>query len=348
MTEEEKNKVFKYIQDVVNDNPVLVVGCGASMDYNIPGMGQLGKAITEYFAKNPPKSEESKACVERLKELLASGMGLEDAMLSITCTDEVENHILHVVWAAIAPRDNEVLTRIMKKNLYLPITDLFQYLIYDRPETYINIVTTNYDRLIEYAASQTNAYINSGCSQSHIGRFIGFDNINQYMRLKDFEGCVNILKIHGSLDWFVDDNESMICYPNTTVIPVGMKPCIITPGTNKYRQALKDPHRSLLSSVDKLFRDASAYMCIGYGFNDQHIQPKLLQTAAQRKKKILIVTKDLTDKIRSEVIEKRLDYIIVYSDGNHGTKIMVSADNTEYIDKTTEYWRLGNFMTIVR
>lgn len=346
MTEEEKNKIFKYIQEIVNNNPVLVIGCGASMDYNIPGMGQLGEKITEYFIKNPPKAEASKSCIEKLKELLASGLGLEDAMLSITCTDEVEDHILHIVWDAIAPKDNEVLTHIMEKKLHLPITDLFQYLIYGRPKALINIVTTNYDRLIEYAASQTNAYVNCGCSQSHIGRFIGFNNINQYVQLKDFEGCVNILKIHGSLDWFVDDDGYMTCYPNTRVIPAGMKPCIITPGTNKYRQALKDPHRSLLSSVDELFRNASAYMCIGYGFNDQHIQPKLLQTAALRRKKILIVTKELTDKIRSEVIEKGLNYIIVYSDGNRGTKFQVS-DNT-YIDTTTEYWRLKNFMEIIK
>ena len=225
---------------------------------------------------------------------------------------------------------------------------MLTHLIYNRADAEIGIVTTNCDCLIEYAASQTEAYVNCGCSQSHVGKFIGFDHKNQFTKLKDYEGCVNIYKIHGSLDWFIDDNGKMDCYPNLTSIPPQMKPCIITPGTNKYERALEDPHRSLILSVDGLFKAATGYMCIGYGFNDKHIQPNLLKMAIDRNKRILIVTKDLTEKIKSEVIAKAKNYVIVYSDGAHGTKFKSSSETVEMVDETTEYWKLEEFISIIK
>lgn len=269
-------------------------------------------------------------------------------MLSLKCTEEVENRIISIVWNEIKPKDSEVFTNIIQSHRRLPLADLLTHLIYNRADTEIGIVTTNYDCLIEYAASQTEAYVNCGCSQSHVGKFIGFDHKNQFTKLKDYEGCVNIYKIHGSLDWFIDDNGKMDCYPNITSIPPQMKPCIITPGTNKYERALEDPHRSLISSVDGLFKEATGYMCIGYGFNDKHIQPNLLKMAIDRNKRILIVTKDLTEKIKSEVIAKAKNYVIVYSDGAQGTKFKSSSETIEIVDETTEYWKLEEFISIIK
>jgi hypothetical protein len=347
MTTEEKDRLFKSIQNIVNDNPVLVIGCGASMNYGVPGMWDLAKAIKEDFTKAPPISEESKNCVIELIDKLDADMGLEDAMLSLKCTEEVENRILKIVWNQIKPKDHDVFMDVVQSSCRLPLTGLFTHLIYNRADAEVNVVTTNYDCLIEYAASQTDAYVNCGCSQSNIGQFIGFEHKKQLTKLKDYEGCVNIYKIHGSLDWFVGCNGEMHSYPNITYVPDEMKPCIITPGTNKYERALEDPHRSLISSVDGLFKEASGYMCIGYGFNDKHIQPNLLKMAIDRKKRILIVTRDLTDKIESEVIAKAPNYIIVYSDGANGTTFKSSSEVVEIVDETTEYWRLENFMSII-
>lgn len=347
MTMEEKDRLFKSIQDIVNDNPVLVIGCGASMNYGIPGMWDLAMAIKADFAKTPPLSGESQNCVNELIGKLDAGMGLENAMLSLKCTEEVENRILKIVWNQIKPKDNNVFMDVVQSCIRLPLTDLLTHLIYNRADVGVDVVTTNYDCLIEYAASQTDAYVNCGCSQSYIGQFISFDHKNQLTKLKNYEGCVNIYKIHGSLDWFVDTKGEMHSYPSLTDIPDEMRPCIITPGTNKYERALQDPHRTLISSVDGLFKEASGYMCIGYGFNDKHIQPNLLKMVIARKKRILIVTKDLTEKIEKEVIAKAPNYIIVYSDGANGTKFKSSSERIEIVDETTEYWKLENFISII-
>ena len=69
--------------------------------------------------------------------------------------------------------------------------------------------------------------------------------------------------------------------------------------------------------------------------------------AIDGKKRILIVTKDLTKKIENEVIAKAKNYIIVYSDGANGTKFKSSSEEIEIVDETTEYWKLENFMSII-
>ena len=178
MTTEEKDRIFSSIQDIVNNNPVIVVGCGASMGFGIPGMWDLAEAIKKDFSETPPISEESQNCIKKLIAKLDENVGLEDAMLSLKCTEEVENRIISIVWNEIKPKDSEVFTNIIQSHRRLPLADLLTHLIYNRADTEIGIVTTNYDCLIEYAASQTEAYVNCGCSQSHVGKFIGFENKN--------------------------------------------------------------------------------------------------------------------------------------------------------------------------
>ena len=45
-----KDQIFTDIQNIVSDNPVLVIGSGASVPYNIPGMDTLADKLREFFS----------------------------------------------------------------------------------------------------------------------------------------------------------------------------------------------------------------------------------------------------------------------------------------------------------
>ena len=159
----------------------------------------------------------------------------------------------------------------------------------------------------------------------------------------DYTGFINILKVHGSLDWYRRDG--IICnIPNSVNIPLGFTPCIVTPGTNKYERTQEEPHRQLLSAVDKIFESAQNYVCIGYGFNDKHVQEMLLKYAKKRKAKILIVTKEITNSIKENVIDKGYDYIAICSDGAKGTVFHTNSDSIIVDDKI--YWTIEGLMEI--
>lgn len=58
--------------------------------------------------------------------------------------------------------------------------------------------------------------------------------------------------------------------------PTGYTPLIVPPGKEKYSTTHEEPYRTIIEEADKEFKRAGSFLCIGYGFNDSHIQPKLI------------------------------------------------------------------------
>ena len=50
-----KEQIFTEIQNIVSANPVLVIGSGASVPYNIPGMNTLAAELKDFLGANPSK-----------------------------------------------------------------------------------------------------------------------------------------------------------------------------------------------------------------------------------------------------------------------------------------------------
>lgn len=338
----ELKDIFQQIQAIKDSNPVIVLGSGASVSYGIPGMGALADALKDYFTLHTYPDVKSKEAVDAFLESLSKGNGLEEALLDVKVTEEVENAIVSVVWDIIAKADREVYGDFVA-GMEINLKHLLDHIIYNDPKKVVNIVSTNYDKIAEYAACQTSAYVNVGFTTGIMGKLKEKIISNPQKLEDDYTGYINILKVHGSLDWFKRDGL-IFNFPNTTTVPEGCTPCIITPGTNKYERTQQEPHRQLLSVVDKVFGNASGYVCIGYGFNDQHVHPMLLKSARGKKAKILIATKEITDSIKANVIDKGVDFIAIYSDGASGTVFQTPDERLEISDKV--YWTIEGLTEI--
>lgn len=340
------DRIFKQIQDIITNPtpPVIVLGSGASVSYGIASMWELAKMLKTFFTSNVYPSQESNECVKRFLDFLNSGNGLEEALLKAKVTEEVEVDIVYNVWNMIVHQDAEVYKKAISGE-NIDLKELFDFLIYGRKGTEINVVSTNYDKIAEYAAAQSAAYINTGYASSYLG--VLKQNLDSCpTQLKNsYIGKINIWKVHGSLDWFKKDNQSYY-FPNLMELPSGYQPCIITPGNNKYEKTQQPPHRQLLTKVDECFTKASGFLCIGYGFNDEHVQPVLLDKASKNNLPILIITKDIGTPIRSKVMDGKHNYIAIYSDGVNGCKIETKEGVIPIPDK--EYWKLKEFCTIIK
>ena len=106
------------------------------------------------------------------------------------------------------------------------------------------------------------------------------------MNLKGYKGQVNIWKVHGSLDWFETPNKENVYLPLSENIPQGHKPLIVTPGLSKYAETHKEPYRTIFTQADTEIQKANGFLCIGYGFNDEHVQPKLIQQIKRSTKEV--------------------------------------------------------------
>ena len=339
-----KDQIFKDIQDVVSNNPVVVIGSGASVSYGIPGMGKLADELKSFFAAHGYAAPDSQKSVQEFLDNLNKGMGLEDALLKTKATKEVEKDIVYTVWNLIEGADKSVFDRFIAGE-QMKLQPLLAYLIYKDPTKVCNIVTTNYDRIVEYAACQTDAFVNTGFTPHIMGRpYSRYDFLPKKLE-SEFTGCLNVWKVHGSLDWF-KKGEVIASIANAMAIPKDYEPCIITPGTNKYEKSQQEPYRGILSHVDALFNKASGFLCIGYGFNDTHVHPVLLRIAKKVGIRILIVTKVITDPIKENVMNAGHDYIAVYSDGANGTIFQTPAEKMTIADEV--YWSVEGFSRIYR
>lgn len=92
----------------------------------------------------------------------------------------------------IVRQDADVYKRVILGEK-IDLKELFDFLIYRRKGVELDVVSTNYDKIAEYAVSQSDAYLNMGFSMNYFGQ------IKSNLMLALF---VNIWKVHGSLYWF--------------------------------------------------------------------------------------------------------------------------------------------------
>ena len=341
----DKDELLHKIQDIVSQNPVVVLGSGASVKYGIAGMGKLADELKAFFSTKSYIDDEANVCVAKFIENLDNGMGLEDALLNVRAPEIVEKDIVHIVWKIIAENDKAVCNNFLN-GMPLDLTSLFNFLIYNHREQTLNVVTTNYDRIPEYAASRTEAYLNTGFKPIIMGNVLEKLDDSKLQKLNNYIGVLNLWKIHGSLGWFKRDDR-VYYIPFVSEIPAGFEPSIITPGTNKYAKIHQDPNRALLEQIDTSFKNALGYLCIGYGFNDSHVHPRILKYSKERRKPILIVTYDITPAIEKYVMIDGVNYIILVSDKEHGTDIYCSDMKNKINIPDKEYWNIEGLCSLI-
>lgn len=337
-----REQIFTDIQNIVSANPVLVIGSGASVPYSIPGMDTLAKELKNFLDGKLYTDPKSNKSVEEFIYNLDQGMGLEEALLNTKASDEVERDIVTKVWGIVENADRKVYNKMLNGDK-IALRSLLNFIIYKDPTKICNIVTTNYDRIIEYASCQTEAYLNLGFTPNLVGHpYNKIDFLPKKIE-SEYTGSINIWKVHGSLDWFKKDNM-VLSLANTSSIPQNYMPCIITPGTNKYEKTQQEPYRGIFSHVDAVFNKATGFLCIGYGFNDSHVHPVLLKIAKKSGVCIVLVTKEITKPIEVNVINAGYNYIAIYSDGSNGTIFKTPSDSMVIPDEI--YWSIEGFEKI--
>lgn len=332
-------ELLKQLQDWTNRVPLIILGSGASVPFKLPSMWSLGEHLKNTLTF---EDDEDKKQLEEFKRILNEKNDLEKALSDIHLNDTVLNSIVGRTWELISKMDLEAYNEIfLDDKKEKPLVTLIEYLL---STTYrkVSIVTTNYDRIAEYSASIAKSFICTGYAHNYIGHFSDSIHTNSLENIKGYSGQVNIWKVHGSLDWFETPNKENIHLPLCENIPQNYKPLIVTPGLSKYAETHKEPYRTIFTQADKEIQNANGFLCIGYGFNDEHVQPKLIQQI--KSKPIIVITKELTTKTKEAIINGNCkNYILMEENcGNH-TKVY-SSNQGEYIIEGASYWQLSEYI----
>jgi len=329
----------KQAQDYYGKAPLIVLGSGASAAHGLSGMGALAAHLIKNtdFLGLPPTEEAS---WDQFRQLLDSGVDLESALHQVSISEELTIKVIRATWSLINSEDMRTFRNCLQDRTTFPLGKLITHM-FSSSLSRINIVTTNYDRLAEYACEQERLHHYTGFTHGFFRQLAPPDEIKIGRK-------VNIWKVHGSLDWFKSPLEDTVALSNIESIPDNYEPQIVTPGTQKYHRTHLEPYRSIINNADQAITAANSYLCIGYGFNDEHIQPKLIAKCVRQNTPITIITYKLSDATKKHILDGNAQNYLAIERGaiDDQSVVYTSLENTPItVDKNI--WSLEGYLKLI-
>lgn len=329
----------KQAQDYYNKAPLIILGSGASAAHGMSGMWALAKHLVAYTDTAGLSAGEIEAW-EKFCQVLDAGVDLESALHQVAVTDELTSRIIKATWSLINAEDIHIFNESLQNQAMFPLSRLLRHM-FKSSLTKLNIVTTNYDRLAEYACDQERIHHYTGFTHGFFRQLAAPNEINSARR-------VNIWKVHGSLDWFKSPLEDIVALSNIQGLPVNYKPEIVTPGTQKYQTTHLEPYRSIINNADQAITAANSYLCIGYGFNDEHIQPKLMARCQRQNTPITIITYALSDAARKLITDgKAQSYLAIERGATDDQSIVYSSLDKTPLTVEKNIWSLEGYLSLI-
>jgi hypothetical protein len=329
----------KQAQDFYSKAPVIILGSGASAAYGMSGMSGLAKHLVAKTDLTGLSCDEI-AAWENFCQVLQGGVDLESALHQVAVSNILTARIIKTTWTLINFEDINIFQKSLQNNTMFPLSRLLEHM-FKSSLRMINIVTTNYDRLAEYA-----------CEQGRIHHFTGFTYgfFRQLAAPTEIQSSrrVNIWKVHGSVDWFQSPLEDTIALSNIYDVPENHEPQIVTPGTQKYQKTHLEPFRSIINNADEAIKSACSYLCIGYGFNDEHIQPKLMAKCLRNKAPITIITYALSDAAKRLIIDGNAqNYLAIERGDTDDQSIVYSSLVKAPVTVEKNLWSLEGYLSLI-
>jgi hypothetical protein len=352
MAAELPDDLFTDIQGVFRKTPVLLIGSGFSCGYGLPGMGALAEhlatavhnVLTTDEAKNTwaQSADAVKANLEAGLNSIAVGKPEWEEIVS-AIRGETAKLIIEKAIAAEA-------TILCKKVVgsHAP-SRLLSHLFNGSPQNAesIHVITTNYDTLLELFCDMAELPLDTG--------FTGFRRRKprpvplfqtQYSRVLvaekrqhqfDYRLCktVRLYKPHGSISWLTTDEGPVEVLNDVSVA----ERAIVVPGPSKYQDALVNTlFDGMRTEMNEVLNKAEALLCIGFGFNDDHLQGVIKRRLAAGMP-VIIVTRDATPNIE-QLLRDHAHVIAVFKSDDGA----VCHWNGKTLQSPEPLWQLDDFL----
>ena len=337
--------IYQFIQEVIRSIPVILLGSGASCACGIPGMVKLGGFLNDNISTNETFREDWSRVYALLDE------GLENALQKSGANDNLINFITGITAEYIRKEDCKLFKKLILNEIYLPLSSIIDYIFSGHVQK-INIITTNYDRIVEYACDMARIPYTTGFTGGYYKEFSLDKSYELYQRVikrkvtrtrfqafNDNVPHVKLFKLHGSIDWFTCDGK--IISINNSFEEV--KPLIVAPGLRKYLDTYHNPYREIISAADYAILQGNTFLIIGYGFNDQHLQELLIPKIKDPHIKVVVLTKELTKNANSILLGTKNTLVITEKYNGNGTYCYLNGRSFEF---GKNFWALREFVSI--
>jgi hypothetical protein len=319
------------IQNFFQEDTVTIVGSGLSSAEGIPNMSKLAIELQKKIPSQISFKEDQNIW-DAIDADLASGAALEKALQKTKPSEHIEDCIRKVTAQYIGQAESKVLHKLVRKEQTLRFEEYIGH--FNIHNNGLTVITTNYDRLIEYACEHQGVRVDTlfvGKYIAHFSpeqsKFAFVSNITKRAgkKVAVFAPKITVLKPHGCLSWHMIGGEpySIPSYPLDDCL-------IITPGINKYKEGYSVPFDTHRSKANISIDDAQRYIIIGYGFSDDHLETHLVQQLSNGKP-ALILTYSLSKKAQSLVSSCKHIIAICCEDAN-SSRVITATENQVFPD----------------
>ena len=206
------------------------------------------------------------------------------------------------------------------------------------------VITTNYDRLIEYACEVNGIRVDNLFVGKYFARFE--PEQSKYMFCKnlvrragktvaEYAPRVTVLKPHGCLSWHMVDGV-----PYSIPQAFFENSLIITPGINKYKEGYNVPFDTHRARANTAIDGAQRYIIIGYGFGDDHLETHLVRQL-KGGKPALILTHSLSGRTQ-ELINTCKNITAICSKNANDSAVVTPSG--EYTFPNINLWDLNEML----
>jgi SIR2-like domain len=326
------HQIKSEVQSFFSDGLTIIVGSGLSVAEGISGMSSLSTYLRENIQSLLDESEHD--LWGKISTSLEEGKDLESTLQSHPPSSSLEIKINILTVKLIETDESRVIEQVIKDNRRLRLTNILNRCLRSEP---IPIVTTNYDRLVEFAAYQAELGVDSlfvgtdfgrlNHNESYYSHCRGIEHKGRRAVLK-FNPRAKVLKPHGSLDWYKTQDG-----PLRSNLKLNLPRLIITPGNGKYETGYQSPFDKHREISNDHIRKSERYLIIGYGFNDNHLQTHL-EASLKKGKPALVLTRSLSDSAKE--LLKYSAGMTCFSKCEEGTK--VDKRDNSFILEGIEWW----------
>lgn len=336
-------QISKLAQSCFQGNPVIVLGSGASMPHGLPSMGDLAAFLKDHI--NPVGDKEKDGWDTVIAEMDA-GKHLEAALEGKNLPDSLLQSIVRETWNCVNEKDAAVFFGLAKDPAAFPLGRILGAL-FQSTNVAVHVVTTNYDRVIEYACNSAGLLFNAGFTPGYLQTWEATGGVGFMIAGKPTR-VVKIWKVHGSLDWFQTADDTVVGLPVFQLPDETHLPLIVTPGLNKYEKTHQDPFRSTINGADAALRGASAFLTIGFGFRDQHIHPKIIQRCKEKNVPIVVLARTLTDEAKAFLGKSAgQNYLGIEFNEGTGSRAYTQQHPDGFDIPDQEFWSAEGFINLV-
>lgn len=287
-----------------NNMPKLIVGTGLSVIYGVPGM----KELTEHLENEIDKS--SKTLLKKMWKKHYDDIkinGLEAGLATLTQKEEILVEEIKAITAKYILESEEKLhEEIFEKDT--GFCKLLSYLsgTVSVGKKVIDIMTPNYDRIIELICDKLGIGVITGFNGSLYGKF----NKNLLKQPTEVYNCkshvwVRLFKPHGSINWIQEDGKEYLTNDYEILKKKAKYIEIVTPGSSKYKAGLtNNTFRCMREEFNELLNPEENYSLLiyGYGFHDDHFDTALFDSF---QKNVLILSRDVKQEIINKALERK-------------------------------------------